>query len=284
MWNKIENDQFAVQVNDKGAELSSIRRKADGLEYMWQGDPAIWSGRAPILFPIVGRLMEDTYTYQGRQYTLPKHGFAKKKTFTLLQADATSLLYALCSDDDTMKMYPFPFELRVEYRLTGNTLAVNQQVINQGKGEMYFSLGAHPAFACDMGDTIVLNQRETLSTGRIDEQAILSDSTAVPLLDNEDTLTITEDLFAQDALVLTGLRSTAATLHSARPSRTVTVSFGHVPVLGIWAKPGAPYVCIEPWYGVNDYYEQYGDITKKREIVRLDAGETFAFPYTITCE
>ena len=279
MFYTIENDYLTVQINDAGAELHSIVNKENGVEYLWQGNPDIWYGQSPVLFPFIGRLLDDKYRYNGKEYTMQKHGFARKRTFESVSCAGSEAVFVLRSDDTTRPSYPFEFELYVKFTLKGKTLQATHTVVNKTDGEMYFSLGGHPGFNCAIGDYLEFDQPETLDTETIDADSIrIAEKT--PVLRGEKRITITEDIFNNDALILSGIRSKAVTLRSDKHDRAVRFTFGDVPFLGIWAKPGAPYVCIEPWCGVNDDRNVRTDVSEKEGIVRLPKGGVFDLVYT----
>ena len=280
MFYTIENEFLTAQINDMGAELHSLKSKETGFEYIWQGNPDIWYGQAPVLFPFIGRLLDDKYRYNGTEYTMPKHGFARKRLFSCVFCAGDTAVFALKSDDETRKNYPFEFELYVRFELVGKTLRATHTVVNPAEeGDMFFSLGAHPAFNCEIGDTIVFDEPETLDTETIDSDSIrIAERT--PVLRNEREIVITKDIFNNDALILSGYRSRAVTLKSHTTDRTVRFTFGDAPYLGIWAKPGAPYVCLEPWCGVNDDRTVREDVSQKEGIVRLRRQAHFHLVYT----
>lgn len=279
MYYTIENDYLTVQINDAGAELHSIVNKENGVEYLWQGNPDIWYGQSPVLFPFIGRLLDDKYRYNGKEYTMQKHGFARKRTFESVSCAGSEAVFVLRSDDTTRPSYPFEFELYVKFTLKGKTLQATHTVVNKTDGEMYFSLGGHPGFNCAIGDYLEFDQPETLDTETIDADSIrIAEKT--PVLRGEKRITITEDIFNNDALILSGIRSKAVTLRSDKHDRAVRFTFGDVPFLGIWAKPGAPYVCIEPWCGVNDDRNVRTDVSEKEGIVCLPKGGVFDLVYT----
>ena len=149
----ISNEQLTVTVRSMGAELAGVKSVTDGYEYLWQGDPSVWSGQSPVLFPIVGRVLDDRYRLDGREYPLPKHGFFRKREAQLLYIDRSTLIMRQTEDENTLAMYPYRFELYVRFTLTGNRLTVNHRVVNVNEKKMLFSLGAHPAFRCAIGAT-----------------------------------------------------------------------------------------------------------------------------------
>lgn len=279
MFYKIENDYLTAEINDAGAELHSLFNKENGVEYLWQGNPDVWYGQSPVLFPIIGRLLDDKYRYNGKEYIMQKHGFARKRTFDVVSCERNEAVFVLRSDDSTREMYPFEFELFVKFELLGKMLQATHTVVNKTDGEMYFSIGGHPGFNCEIGDYLEFDKKETLDTETIDAESIrIPEKT--PVLRDEKKIVITEDIFKKDALILSGIRSNAVTLRSDKHSRAVRFTFGDVPFLGIWAKPGAPYVCIEPWCGVNDNRDKKDDISEKEGIIRLPKGSIFDLTYT----
>ena len=275
----IENDKLIVGVKDFGCEIASIKSKATGYEFMWQGNPDIWGGQAPILFPIVGRLIEDKYKLKGVEYEMPKHGFARKMPWEFLCADGNSMSFRLSDTEETRKIYPFEFDLTVTYTLDDTTLSVSHDIKNKGENTMYFSIGAHPAFNCSIGDTLSFDENETLYTEKIDlvKSLRLPDKTLV--LEDEKDIIITKDIFNEDALILSDIKSENITLNISEGDRKINFNLGKSPYLGIWAKPGAPYVCIEPWYGVNDSQVKKNDLSEKDAINPVNAGEVFNFTW-----
>lgn len=278
MTSFITSDELRIGVKDHGSELTSVKSLSDGTEYLWQGDTAIWYGQSPILFPIVGRLVDDSYSLDGKKYTLAKHGFARKTDFTLVDHGADTLTMRLTDSEETLKSYPYHFELDVTFKVSGRSLSVTHEVKNLNDHVMYFSLGAHPAFNCAIGDVLRFDEPETLSTEKIDLVHSLRLPEAVPVLNNETDITITKDIFNEDALILHGIRSRGVTLVCSGKPR-VRFDMGGSPYLGIWAKPGAPYVCIEPWFGVNDGQKAASDLSGKDGICSLKAGDVFSFTW-----
>ncbi|MGI6248632.1 MAG: aldose 1-epimerase family protein [Acutalibacteraceae bacterium] len=275
----LENGYTRVEIKELGAELCSFYSKTSGFEYLWQGDPMVWSGQSPLLFPIVGGLLNGKYHYKGKDYQLAKHGFARNSLFKCERKTDDSAIFLLESNESTMDVYPFSFALSVEFKLSKNQIRVKHRVKNKSGEQMYFSIGAHPGFNCEIGDYLEFEKNETLFTERIDKNAVIID-TKFPLLNDERILKITENLFDNDALILSGFKSKQVTLKSPGHSRELRFHFGDAPFLGIWAKPGASYVCIEPWYGINDDYSLSGDLVKKRGIQTLNPEDEFAFEWS----
>lgn len=278
-----ENDNFILGVKEMGAELTSLKSKKTGFEYIWNGNVDIWYGQSPILFPIIGRLLDDKYRYDGKEYSMAKHGIVRKKPFRLESKTEDTLVFCQSSDEDSLKSYPFEFDLFVEFKLTNVGLSVTHKVVNKDSKVMYYSFGAHPAFNCEIGDYLVFSENEELLTERIDHESILIEEKFPVDMDGKN-LVITKDLFNDDALILSGYKSKAVTLKSDNHNRTIKFNFDS-PLLGIWAKPGAPYVCIEPWWGVNDNYDKKSDISQKRAIMSLPSKESKDFNWNVEiCE
>ncbi|MBO5230741.1 MAG: aldose 1-epimerase family protein [Clostridia bacterium] len=276
MYYKIENEFLTCEIDDMGAQLHSLKLKENGKEYIWQGNPDIWYGQAPVLFPIIGQVIDDKFRYNGVEYTMPKHGLARKLLFSVKECAGAKAVFSLESDENTLKSYPFEFELLVAFELCGKSLVNTMTVINKTKGGMYFSIGAHPGFNCNIGDVIEFELPETLETERIDSDNLIIPE-KFPVIENSREIQITKDIFSKDALILSGIKSKKLRI---KGENEIEFTFGDCPFLGIWAKPGAPYVCLEPWYGVNDGREVKNDISEKRGIQHLNDGESFAFSWT----
>lgn len=286
MEHTIQNSFLSITVNKTGAELTSIK-SSSGHEYMWEANPEIWGRCAPILFPIVGKLKNDNYLYDGQNYSLSQHGFARDMVFEQIKEDTKALSYRLLPTAETKKCYPFNFSLIVNFRLIDNIVEVEYQVENRGKSMMPFSIGAHPAFALNWGDSdriedyyIEFEKAEKVKTHHLDKNSLLSDDTET-VLSNETTIPLHEDMFNRDALILLDLASEKISLCSYKHTRKVIVEFSDFPFLGIWAKPKAPYVCIEPWHGYVDPSETDGQIINKPGIVELEPGSFFSCVHRI---
>ena len=246
----LKNSSLTVKIKPYGAELSGISDNKTGKEYLWQGEPSVWSGQSPILFPITGRLLSDSFLYHDKKYYLPKHGFARKSQFEILTASDTKAMFRLEANEETRRVYPFEFALTAEYSLDQTTLHVLNIVKNMGKEEMYFSLGAHPAFQIAIGDFVKFSEYETFTTLLFDESGLSCGEKT--LAKHRKSIEITEHLFDADALFFSNLSSTSAKIVSKTGRELLEIDFGQVPFVGLWAKPGAPFVCIEPWYGICD--------------------------------
>lgn len=275
----LKNEFLTVSVDTFGAELVSVKDNQTQKEYIWQGTPSIWNGHSPILFPIAGRLLNDSYTYKGKTYSLPKHGFARRNEFSVMHRNPDSAVLALSDNEKTRLVYPFSFFLSAEYRLEDKKLTVINKVYNRGSETMYFSFGSHPAFNLEVGGKVVFSEKEHLQTVLTDAYGLtVGTKTLNPC---GDTVVIDEHIFDADALFLPDMKSTSATLVTKDGENVLRMTYGKVPYLGLWAKPNAPYVCIEPWFGMCDSYDVSGKIEEKPAILSLAPSEEFVFSYEI---
>lgn len=274
----IQNKYLKIRVAQFGAVLTGIQSAASGHEFLWQGDASVWNGQSPILFPIIGKLLGDKCRIDGKEYEIIRHGLARHRDFTCVSETENELVFLQKSDDETKKSYPYDYELYVSFKIDGNSLTVTHTVKNPNAKTMYFSLGAHPAFNCVPSDKLVFEKKETLVSERIDHDSVITGDTDL-ILENSDTLLLTENLFDKDALIFENVQSDFVTLYCEQAKTKMQFTFGNTPFLAIWAKPAAPFVCIEPWYGVNDSYEKKNDFSEKRGIVALPAGENFSFAW-----
>lgn len=260
------------------------------MEYIWEADPAVWGRHSPVLFPVIGKLKNNRYTHEGKSYVLNQHGFARDMDFEFVKEDETGLSCQLHSTAETKKAYPFDFSLLIHYRLRGNAVEVHYQVENKNGCIMPFSIGAHPAFALNWGNGdriedyfLEFEQKETADTRHLDKNSLLSDETE-RVLDNGAVIPLKKNMFERDALILLDLISEKIHLCSYRHKHKVTVEFPDFPYLGIWAKPGASYVCIEPWFGYVDPARTDGVLMNKPGIIRLDPHAVFSCSYKIIIE
>ena len=274
-----ENEFFTLGVKEMGAELTSLKSKKTGIEYIWEGNPDIWYGQSPILFPVIGRLLDDKYRLDGKEYPMQKHGIVRKKPFKLVEQTNDSLTFLQSDDEESLKIYPYHFDLYVTFKLNGNALEVSHKVVNKNDCVMYYSFGAHPGFNCKIGDYLEFdNNQACVLNEQIDEESYLMDN-QVELLKNEKRITIEKNTFDHDALILSGYTDKVISLKSDDHNRVVRFNFDS-PVLGIWAKPNAPYVCIEPWWGINDNHVKRADLSEKRGIMSLNPQETRSFAWS----
>jgi galactose mutarotase-like enzyme len=282
----IENEYLRVVINPKGAELTTIFNKETQLNYMWEGDPAIWGKHSPVLFPIVGILKENLYRYKNRDYNLPRHGFARDKIFGVEEHKQDECVFSLSGDEQTMTVYPFQFHLRIKYSLFQNTVSTSYEVHNPAKDALYFSIGAHPAFKVPVtpGTSyedyyLQFEQVETANRWPITKDGLI-DSSPLPLLTATDRLPLTKNLFSSDAIVLKSLQSSVISLKSEKSANGLEFRFPGFPYLGLWAAKGGDFVCIEPWCGIADPDGSDQLLEHKEGINKLTPGEKFVRTWT----
>lgn len=275
----LSNGIIKAEIAELGAELQSLQ-KGD-VEYLWDGRPEYWNGRAPILFPICGGLADDEYEYDGKRYTLAKHGFARGKKFTVESAGRDFAVFVLRDDEKTRESYPFAFEFRARFALVGDTLVTDYIVTNKNDVPMPFSVGAHEAYVCPEGIAayeLVFEQPEQLGANVLHGNLLGHETTPIH---EGDTLELHPKYFEIDALVFTDIKSRAVTLRNKSTGRGVAVRFDGFPYLLIWQKCGAPYICIEPWCGIPDYIDSTGRILEKPGIIVAAPGETVVRTHTV---
>lgn len=283
----LENEILKIVVKDKGAELKSIFHKPLQLDYMWSGDPTYWGKTSPVLFPIVGTLKNDVYDYKGKKYQLKRHGFARDKKFHMTSQDATGLHFTLHSDEETLSAFPFPFLFSICYQLEKNVLAVNYVVENLGDDVMPFSVGGHPAFKLPMVKGTNYNdyflhfeKAETSGRWPISAEGLIKEQPEM-LLESTDTLPLYKGLFAKDAIVLKQLASDWVSLRSFKTDRGLKFHFAGFPYLGLWAAPGADFICVEPWCGIADSVNADGNIMHKEGIILLPSKKSFSITWKV---
>ena len=283
---RIESDRLTAEISEAGAELQRLTDAA-GRDYLWNGDPAFWAGRAPILFPIVGTLNGDHFRWHGRHYSLPRHGFARRSTFTIPEHDKDGLILRLDANDATRAVWPFEFALEMIFVLRGATLTMTGRVTNLGDDPMPASFGYHPALRWPLpgapskdGHIIRFDRPEPAHVRRLDSSGLL-DPAPRPTPVEGDTLHLDDDQFAEDALIFDNLASRSLVYQGPGTAR-VLVDFAGMPELGLWMKPGASYLCIEPWQGFSDPAGFTGTLDEKPGMVMIAPGERRSFTMAIT--
>lgn len=285
----LKNEILTIQVKDHGAELSSIKKGST--EYLWQADPAFWGRHSPVLFPIVGSVWEKRYRVDGTEYELGQHGFARDMDFEFVEGTDTEVRYRLVSTEDTLKKYPWPFVLEIAYRLHDNKIDVIWEVTNPGDKEMYFQIGAHPAFFYPDYDPqtsgrgfLSFDKPEGLECIRIKEKGCVDAQTKYPLeVPADGLLPLARETFdVIDTIMLQGGQIGAVTLYKEDRTPWLGLQFD-APVVGIWSPPtkNAPFICLEPWYGRCDSAGYEGEYKDKEWMNSLAPGERFSSVYTI---
>ena len=275
----ISNKQLTIQVSPHGAELCSI--VANGKEYLWQADPAFWKRHSPVLFPIVGSVWENEYRNEGIPYTLTQHGFARDMEFTLISEKEDEVRYRLVSNEETLHKYPFPFCLEIGYRIQGKKIEVMWEVKNTGDKEMYFQIGAHPAFYWPEFDAsnsergfFRFDKENGLKYILISEKGCADPSTEYSLELTDGLLPLDTHTFDKDALILENEQVRKVTLYNKEKLAYLSLHF-NAPVVGLWSPPAknAPFVCIEPWYGRCDRAHYTGEYKDKDWMQHLQPEE-----------
>jgi len=272
----IASDRLTAGISTLGAELQHLTDR-DGRELQWDGDPAVWHGRAPILFPVIGLLEGGHYRLDGTSYPMPKHGFARHATFDIVAQTADAVTLRLTASDETRAIYPFDFQLDIAFSLAGATLEVVATITNDGDRAMPASFGFHPALRWPLpfgqprdAHGIRFEHDEPAPVRRIDANGfLLPEPQPSPVVG--DLLTLRDDLFFDDALIFDALASRRVS-YGAATGPKLTVDFADFPTLGVWTKPGAGFICIEPWQGFSDPVGFAGDIRDKPGIIEIAPG------------
>ncbi|CAH2714744.1 Protein LacX, plasmid [Neobacillus rhizosphaerae] len=284
----IENDWLKVEISNNGAEVRKVKHKNNGLDYMWTGDKAYWGRVSPVLFPIVGRLKEDRYQLDGKTYEMSQHGFLRDVVFEVDEQTPTDVSFMFESTGRYIHVYPYDFKAIIRYILNEDTLVVRWEIINENKEEMYFSIGAHPAFRIPLLENETIEDYSLhfiaaanknvmeyeIKNSLIDEKGMANDLSMIQL---------TDSLFEHDALIYSNINQ--ITLASHKSNHGVEVIFEEFPFVGVWSKymdtggKMAPFVCIEPWYGIADTYNTTGNLKKKFGINKLKPAESFQAKY-----
>ena len=288
----LKNSFLNINIKPKGVELCNITSVKNNTEFMWQADSEIWGSHAPNLFPIIGSLKDDSYIYDNKTYPMTKHGFVRKnEAFSIKNSSKTDITFLLNSNDDLYKMYPFLFEFEISYKLVDNVLTINHQVKNLDHKPLYFSVGGHPAFKCPLYSdekytdySLEFEKAESSQSYVLNTESGLVTERTKPVFANSTSINLHQNLFNEDALIFKDLKSKKVTLKHLNKGPILSVTFRDFPFLGIWAKPNAPYVCIEPWLGIADSETTNQKIEEKEGIIALDTGKVFNASYSIEVE
>lgn len=272
----LENSTYQIGILQTGAELRSVINKQTQKEYIWQADASVWNRSSPVLFPFVGRLKNDTYTYQQKKYHLPQHGFARNFDFELLEHTEERAVFELKSNEETLLNYPFSFTLQLAYELKENEVQLAYKVENNGNEDLFFSLGAHPAFLLE-GDiedySLEFEQEEKFNRYLLSGGLRTMESTPVPM--ERKRLALQKLFFEEDAIVLKDMQSREISLLHQHNQKYISLKAAGFPYYGIWAKAPFPFLCLEPWHGIADSIYSSGELTEKEGIKKLASTEVF---------
>lgn len=290
---QIENETIKITADTYGGELQSLVNKDMNREYLWHGDAAYWGRRSPVLFPIVGSLKDKEFRYEGKNYPMSQHGFARDMEFEMIREEPEEIWFELRANEETLKKYPFTFALQIGYVLDGNSVKVIWRVKNNDKKAMYFSIGGHPAFLCPIREGTSQTEyylrfgteegelKENVTYGKINSQGLLSSKGHELKLENGMT-SIDEHMFDEDALIFEKPAFTCVELLTPEQVPYLCVT-SELPLTGIWspAKKAAPFVCIEPWCGRCDAVDFDGELKDREYGNVLEPGEEFEARYEI---
>jgi len=279
MTNTISNENLSVEINSKGAELIQIKQK--NKNYIWEIDTKFWNKTSPILFPIVGRLKNDTYCINNKTYTLPRHGFARDYEYKIIELQESIIEFLLIENNKTLEQFPFQFDLRLKYSLENNSLCLHYTVSNNSDTIMPFSIGAHPAFAIDISKNdyqILFDNDSELITHELENDQFSGGFRKINL--KNKVLPLSYSLFEKDALVFKNISSRSLTIFE-NGNPYLKIQLGNFPHLGIWTKADAPFLCIEPWFGYADTEKADGTILNKEAIQTLAPNEKFECSFRI---
>jgi len=279
---RLQNKHFICKISSEGAELQSLISKSTGKEYIWQINDSVWRSSSPVLFPAIGKIKSDFITYHGEKYKMPKHGIIRHNQDLVVDYHSENHgVFTLDSSGKTMKQYPFQFVFKVDYQLVDKRLLMTYHIKNVDNVDMYFTCGGHTAYACPLDSQTSLTDYVIefphpvdLKAMTLGESGLLSDR--IRGIDTSDNfLQLSEGLFDEDALIFADIDYDWVRLRRKNEKKGVVVKFEGYPNLALWAKPGADYVCIEPWLGLPDHENEADDVTKKATYKKLNPNEDF---------
>ncbi|MBJ2175404.1 aldose 1-epimerase family protein [Aureibaculum sp. A20] len=283
----LKNNYLTLTVKKNGAEMVSLKK--DNTEYVWQANTQFWARHAPILFPIVGRLIDNEYLYKGQHYSMNQHGFARDSDFEVIDKTDNSICLELSSTEKLKKIYPFNFKLQVAYTLEDRSLRTEYTIINPSKNDdLYFSIGAHPAFNCPFEKGHSRNEYQLIFDKQLaPESDVIEDglrcTKTSKVFEEKGLLTIHNSLFDNDAIIFNPNPFSKVTfVHKPSQKAYMSVSFTNYPYLGIWSSnQDAPFVCIEPWHGITDHKDHNKELPQKEGVIKLVANEKFSCEFTV---
>lgn len=284
----LENDYLIVNISTMGAELVGLKDKRDGTEHMWSSDPKFWPRRAPILFPCVGESRDGKIQVDGVDYPMVRHGFTRMQEFRVIGSSSEEVVFQLTENAETLKSYPFSFSFSVRYTLVDTTLKQAFEVANTDDQRIGFQLGGHPAFAVPFKENerysdyeIHFDRALTIDRHLLNDRGLYNGELR-NVLSNSDNIPLSYELFEEDALVFKDIPSKSVWIHHRTGGKRLQVDYEGFPHLGIWSKPGADYVCIEPWIGCADNADQPADFFSKDSIIELGSNETYRADFSVS--
>ncbi len=284
----LKNNALSIQVNSFGAEICSVIGNETNIEYLWQANPQVWARHAPNLFPIVGKLKNGTYSYKNKVYQLLQHGFARDNEFICIKESDTVLVFELRSNEKLFEVYPFHFKLHIIYTLIENTVKVCYNLFNEDMDELFFSIGAHPAFNCPLNNSeafedyeLIFPNKQSLIISTLNDGLISEQTKTIELKNN--SLPVTKQLFDHDALVFINHQIDEVQLISKKTKHGISLKSANWPYFGIWTKKQTTqFICLEPWYGIADFEYATGDFVSKTGIMQLMPKQHFECDFEMT--
>lgn len=270
----VSNEFLTAVFSEIGAELKSL--KCNSQEYIWNGDPAFWTGSSPVLFPICSGLKDDEFIYMGKAYPMQKHGFARRSKFEVESSSKSSVTFLLSSSNCPKENYPFEYEFRITYTLQGKRVNVEYDIRNLTDGDMYFSVGAHEAYFCPEGIEsyeIIFEKKENLDAWQLEGPLLTNNTKSYGK--NTDTLQLNNSLFENDCLIFKHLNSKSVYLHNKTTDQKIKVKFDGFDYMLLWTVPGAGFICIEPWCGITDNIATNKQLSQKEGIQKIEKGGKF---------
>jgi len=284
---------YRAVIDSHGGELISFR-DPEGTEYIWDGNPAYWPGRNPLLFPIVGNLKDGTVKFEGVSYEMSRHGFARDQEFTAVEQGEDYIVLELQESDVTLTKYPYPFRLQVRQQLIDKGFVTSFRVKNTGNRPMPFCIGAHTAFRCPIHEgeaftdyEIVFDQVETAPMRRLTDAGLVSHDQREAFLHNQDRFALNHEIFARvDTIIFDELKSTGVALLHKGTGKGLRMDFEGFPMMAFWTKGAeqAPYICIEPWHGCAAVDNETGEFAEKPHCMVLSPGEEKELSYQVTTQ
>ncbi|WP_305768737.1 aldose 1-epimerase family protein [Candidatus Epulonipiscium viviparus] len=280
----LQNNKLTAKFKLKGAELTSLVNN-EGIEYIWCGDKTYWEYQAPILFPIVGRIVDDEYIYERTTYPMPSHGFARHQTFDVIEQTETSVTFELRASEETKRIYPFEFVLNIIYTLNEDTLDTKYVVKNMDSKKMAFKIGAHPAIRCPLLENeqfddykITFDSEESTTTFGCSKNGYAD---VIKRFFKGTTIHLSHQLLHERVIIFEGLKSSKMTLHSNKNKHEVIFDITNFPYVALWS-PDAPFICFEPWYGHADFVHDSKELINKSTALKLMSQKQFECVHKIT--
>lgn len=288
---ELENSKIKITASTHGAELHSITGKKDNTEYLWNRDEKYWKYSSPHLFPIVGKVVDSKYRVDDNVYQLPAHGIARISEFELIEKTDTSISFRLNYSEESLKVYPYKFSFEVTHTINDASVTTTYKVTNLDNKKIYFCVGGHPAFMCpiepkdELEDCYLeFNEKETASSLIVNDEAYFLHNRK-DVLNESNIIKLSKDLFNGGVLTFDNLKSSKVSIKSKNNNKSLTVDFGEFDYIAMWApEKGAPFICIEPWFGHADYVDFNGEFKEKEGIVKLEEGKEFSASYKVYAE